>query len=67
MKENFSDFRDLYYREDDLEAFDGGRMTLTTKLSIDQLVERINNSNDIFENNDSIKTPRVGAPEPKVD
>ena len=54
MKESFSDCRDLYYREDDLEAFDGGRMTLTTKLSIDQLVEKINNSNDIFENNDSI-------------
>ena len=41
-------------------------MTLTTKLSIDQLVEKINNSNDISENDDSIKTPRVETPEPKL-
>ena len=63
-KENHSDYQDLEYREEDLEAFDGGRMTLTTKLSIDQLVERINNSNDIFEYNDSIETPRDETREP---
>ena len=50
-----------------MEAFDGGRMTLSTKLSIDQLVDRINNSNDIFEDNDSIETPRVETLEPKID
>ena len=42
-------------------------MALTSKLSVDQLVERINNSSDIFESKDSFTTPGVETLKKKID